>query len=263
MVVEKVALLGTVFTWDPRWTSSVVAAYNNGMANNVLILLKLCNQLDYFSILEALERLNIYNVTNLLAESKSPEQKLKISVKKQQREDKNAAEKAALQSLIQSKALEKGRTLNAKELAILALLPIDEAPVDDLTHTSKKSKPSSLSAACEDEDEDEDDEDDVRMGAPLASDLDPALVAAYVANDDLRKENDASLTLLNEMSERLFRRDQKVEYRANQYKECKKLLNCANEELVQAGQNPVYFESTQEWPESQAECNAELGAEES
>ena len=77
MAAEKVALLGTVFTWDPRWTSFVVAAYDSAMANNVLVLLKLCNQLDYFSILEALERLNILNVTSLLAESKSPEQKLK------------------------------------------------------------------------------------------------------------------------------------------------------------------------------------------
>ena len=92
----------------------------------------------------------------------------------------------------------------------------------------------------------------------------PSYPAAYVANDDLRKGNGASLTLLNEISERLFRRDQEIQYRTNQYKECKKLLNCANEELVQAGKNPVYVEATQEWPESQAEeCHTELGAEES
>ena len=42
----------------------------------------------------------------------------------------------------------------------MALLSIVEAPVDDLTHTSKKSKPSSLYAACEDEDEDEDGDDE-------------------------------------------------------------------------------------------------------
>ena len=122
MVVEKVTLLGTVFTWDPKWASSVVSAYNNGMANNVLNLLKLCNMLDYFSIVEALERLNICTVTKLIVEAQSPEQKLKISEKKKQREEKNAAQKAALQSLIESKALEKGRTRNAKELAKLALL---------------------------------------------------------------------------------------------------------------------------------------------